>query len=127
MRLFKKDNISCSELSVLKVLCEGEKENKKMNITELASLLKMSKSAVSQLVSKLEKKGFVKRKLNLFDKKINYISISDEARIGYEHNQVKYSEVVKQVVGQMGEEDSKELSRLLEKLSGIINNLGEVG
>lgn len=124
--LFKKDNISCSELSILKALCESEKENKKMNVTELAVLLKMSKSAVSQLVSKLEKKGFVKRKINLFDKKINYISICDEARIGYEHNQEKYSEVVKQVAEEMGVEDSKELSRLLKKLSGIIYNLGEV-
>lgn len=124
--LFDKDNISCSELSVLKVLCESEKENKKMNVTELAALLKMSKSAVSQLIAKLEKKGFVKRKMNLFDKKINYISISDDARNSYEHNQKKYSEVVNQVVEQMGEEDSKELSRLLQKLSDIIYNLGEV-
>lgn len=124
--LFDKDNISCSELSVLKVLCESEKENKKMNVTELAALLKMSKSAVSQLIAKLEKKGFVKRKMNLFDKKINYISTSDDARNSYEHNQKKYSEVVNQVVEQMGEEDSKELSRLLQKLSDIIYNLGEV-
>ena len=64
--------------------------------------------------------------MNLFDKKINYISISDDARNSYEHNQKKYSEVVNQVVEQMGEEDSKELSRLLQKLSDIIYNLGEV-
>ena len=123
--LFEKENVSCSELNVLKALCEGEKENKKMNITELATLLKMSKSAVSQLISKLEKKGFVKRKINLFDKKINYISVTEEARISYENNHEKYNEVVKKVVEEMGEADSKELSRLLEKLSNIISELGE--
>ena len=124
--LFEKDNISCSELSVLKVLCESEKENKKMNITELSSSLKMSKSAVSQLISKLEKKGFIKRKINLFDKKVNYLSVTNEAREKCEISQRKYSEAVHQVVDKMGEKDSQELSRLLEKLSGIINNLGEV-
>lgn len=124
--LFEKENISCSELSVLKVLCEGEKEDKKMNVTELANELNMSKSAVSQLISKLEKKGFVKRKINLFDKKINYISVTEEARSAYENNHKKYNEVVKKVVDEMGETDSKELSRLLGKLSNIISELGEV-
>ena len=124
--LLNSANISCSELSVLKVLCESEKENKKMNVTELASCLNMTKSAASQLVSKLEKKGFVKRKMNLFDKKVNYISITDEAKKGYEDNKVKYNEVIDKVVEKMGKEDSKELSRLLEKLSDIIYNLEEV-
>ena len=62
----------------------------------------------------------------MFDKKINYISVTDEARMGYESNHKKYNEVVKKVVDQMGETDSKELSRLLEKLSNIISELGEV-
>ena len=124
--LLNKANISCSELNVLKVLCESEKEDKKMNVTELANCLNMTKSASSQLVSKLEKKGFVKRKINLFDKKVNYISITDEARKGYEDNKVKYNEVINKVIEKMGEEDSKQLSRLLEKLSNIIYNLEEV-
>ena len=124
--LLNKANISCSELNVLKVLCESEKEDRKMNVTELANSLNMSKSAASQLVSKLEKKGFVKRKINLFDKKVNYISITDEARKGYEDNTIKYNEVIDKVIEKMGEEDSKQLSRLLEKLSDIIYNLEEV-
>ena len=119
--LLKKNNISCSELSMLKVLCENEKE--KMNITDLSNSLKITKSAVSQLVSKLEKKGFVKRKINLFDKKVNYITITEEARKGYEENTIKYNAVIEKVANQMGEKDSVELARLLEKLSNIICKL----
>ena len=122
--VFKKDNVSCSELSILKVLSESEKQNIKMNVTELANELKMSKSAVSQLVSKLEKKGFVKRKINLIDKKINYLTITDIARENYQNNRGKYNEIVNKVVSEMGEVDSKELSRLLKKLSDIIYSLG---
>lgn len=124
--LLNKANISCSELNVLKVLCEGEKKDKKMNITELALSLDITKSAASQLVSKLEKKGFIKRKINLFDKKVNYIILTENAKKGYEENTIKYDEVVKKVVQEMGEKDSNELSRLLEKLSNIIYNLEEV-
>jgi len=119
--LLKKNDISCSELSLLKVLCESE--NEKMNITDLSNSLKITKSAVSQLVSKLEKKGFVRRKINLFDKKVNYITITEEARKGYEENTTKYNSVIEKVANEMGEKDSVELSRLLEKLSNIICEL----
>jgi len=94
-----------------------------MNITDLSNSLKITKSAVSQLVSKLEKKGFVRRKINLFDKKVNYITITEEARKGYEENTTKYNSVIEKVANEMGEKDSVELSRLLEKLSNIICEL----
>lgn len=124
--LSKTSDIGCSELSVLKTIHEGEKVQKKMNVTELAILLNITKSAASQLVSKLEKKGLVKRKINLFDKKVNYISLTEEAVKKYENKHNEYQEVVYKVVNEMGEKDSKELSRLLEKLSNIINGLGKV-
>ena len=124
--LLKKANISCSELNVLKLLCESEKEEKKMNVTELAVALKITKSATSQLVSKLERKGFVKRKINLFDKKMYYISVTEEAKKGYEENIVKYNKVIEKVADEMGDKDSEELSKLLGKLSNIIYNIGEV-
>jgi DNA-binding MarR family transcriptional regulator len=123
--LLKKANISCSELNVLRILFEYEKKNQKINITELALSMKITKSAASQLISKLEKKGFVKRKLNLFDKKVNYISVTDSARKGYEENCTKYHKMIEKVSNDMGEKDSKELSKLLQKLSDIINNIGE--
>ena len=121
--LFEKDHISCSELSVLKVLYEREKENIKMNVTDLSISLKTSKSAVSQLVSKLEKKGYIKRKINLIDKKINYLLLTESAQVIFKNNQMKYKEMANKVVSQMGESDSKELSRLIVKLSDIISNL----
>lgn len=124
--LFKSANIGCSELNVLKTIHEGELENKKMNVTELANTLKITKSATSQLVSKLEKKGFVKRKINLLDKKVNYISLTEEAAKKIEDKHNEYKEVVYKVIKEMGEKDSSELSRLLEKLSGIISDLGKV-
>lgn len=124
--VLKKNDVNCSELSLLKVLYDGETKDKKMNVTEIASSLKISKSATSQLVSKLDKKGFVKRKINLFDKKINYITLTSNAKKWYEESTEKYNSIVEKVAENMGEEDSKELSRLLEKLSCIIYNLEEV-
>lgn len=123
--LLKNADMSCSELSVLRAIYEEENEDKKMNITKLASSLEMTKSAASQLVSKLERKGFVKRKINLFDKKINYITLTNQARNKYESKIEEYKQVINKVSLEMGEEDSKELSRLLEKLSNIINSLGK--
>ena len=123
--LLDKTDISCSELSVLSIICENEKNRKKVNVTEIANELKISKSAVSQSISKLEKKGFVKRKINLFDKKINYISLTEDALKKYEDKRKEYNKAIFKVTSEMGEEDSKELTRLLEKLSNIICDLGK--
>lgn len=125
--LFKSSNIGCSEMNALVVICESEKENKKMNVTELATALKISKSAASQIVSKLEKKGYIKRKINLFDKKINYISLNENILQQYEDKHKEYNDIAHKVSEEMGEKDVKELTRLLEKLSNIINDLGKGG
>ena len=123
--LFKSSNIGCSEMNALVVICENKKVNQKMNVTELATKLKITKSAASQIVTKLEKKGYIKRKRNLFDKKINYISLNENVLQQYEDKHKEYSQMAHKVSEQMGEHDVKELTRLLEKLSNIINNLGK--
>lgn len=123
--LFRSSNIGCSEMNALSVICESEKKGEKMNVTELATSLKITKSAASQLVSKLEKKGYIKRKINLFDKKINYICLNKNILKQYESKRIEYRSVAHRVSEKMGEKDIKELSRLLEKLSDIINDLGK--
>ena len=123
--MFDDNEISCSEFSIINCLYEGEIENQKMNITELASSLKITKSAASQLVTRLEKKGYIKRKINLFDKKINYISLNENAMKQYEDKHNEYINAINKVREEMGEKDIKELTRLLEKLSNIINDLGK--
>lgn len=121
--LLKSSNVSCSELSVINSLIEAEMVDKKMNITELAHSLKITKSATSQLVSKLEKKGYIKRKINLFDKKVNYLIVTEEGKKECLNNKDTIDKIAKLVNIKMGDDDSSELSRLLEKLSTIIKEL----
>ena len=120
---FKDGDISCSELNVIKTI--KQEENKQLNITELATLLKMSKSAVSQTIAKLEKKNLVKKKICLFDKKLYYIVLTAKGEIVYKEQSEKYMEAILRVSKEMGNDDSKELSRLVEKLSAIIEKLGK--
>ena len=119
-------NISCSELNVLGAIYECEKRNEKINITEISNKLKITKSAVSQSIAKLEKKGLIKRKINLFDKKVNYLSVTKKGVKQYEQKQKEYKQMINNVIRKMGKEDSKELSRLLDKLGSIMNELGKV-
>lgn len=121
--LLGENKLSCSELNLLGIICESGKNDKKINVTELANLLKITKSATSQLVAKLEKKGLVKKKISIFDKKINYITLADGVMEEYEKSQKEYNEIVRKVHEKLGENDIKELSRLLDKLSGIIRDI----
>jgi DNA-binding MarR family transcriptional regulator len=124
-KLLKDSAISCSELSIIKSIHDNSLKERKVNVTEIASDLHMSKSAVSQLIAKLEKKGLVKRKLNLLDKKINYIVVSKKAITIYDKTKEDAKEIILSVVNKMGEKDSIELCKLLDKLSAVINDEGE--
>ena len=121
--LIEEKKISCSELNILKTI--KEVNDKQLNVTELSLILKMSKSAVSQAISKLEKKNLVKKKSDLFDKKVYHIVLTDKAEKLYLKHNKEYLETLKKVSMEMGEADINELSRLLEKLSNIINRLGK--
>lgn len=121
-KLLKDSAISCSELSIIKSIHDNSLKERKVNVTEIASDLHMSKSAVSQLIAKLEKKGLVKRKLNLLDKKINYIVVSKKAITIYDKTKEDAKEIILSVVNKMGEKDSIELCKLLDKLSVVIND-----
>ena len=49
----------------------------------------------------------------------------EDALKKYEDKRKEYNKAIFKVTSEMGEEDSKELTRLLEKLSNIICDLGK--
>ena len=122
-KIFSDTELSCSDLSIIRNIYDAESEKRKINVTELSQELKMSKSAVSQTAFKLERKGIIKRNINLFDKKICYFSLTDKAKRMYESKINEYSKMVNKVNEEMGEEDVRKLSSLLIKLSDIVERL----
>lgn len=72
--------------------------------SRLAKVLGITRSAVSQMVSKLEAKNVVKRVPDDKDRKIAYIELSDTARAQYEDMKGRVNAILSSVIGELGDE-----------------------
>mgnify|MGYP002750511416 CR=1 FL=1 len=85
MRLFsKKIPFNSSELQLLKQVVVASEQGQKLISSEIARRLGITRSAVSQMVNKLEEKNIVRRVADEKDRKIAYIELSSDAYKYYE-------------------------------------------
>lgn len=115
--------LSISELKLIETIETNSKNNNFVNISDLSNILKISKSAVSQCVSKLEKKGYIKRKISLKDKKIGYLYITENCKIKYKEKKELCENIVKKVVEKLGDDKILKLSGLIDDLSNVIESI----
>lgn len=89
--------------------CAGER----LISTQLAKRLGITRSAVSQIVNRLEKEGVVKRVPDAVDRKIAYIEMEDKAVAGYSEDLKKCFDFIGRVVKEFGEENFNTMYELL--------------
>ena len=85
------------------IASEGEKGNDIIS-SELARRLGITRSAVSQIVSKLEKQNVVVRASSEFDKKIAYVRFSEQSRAMFEEHCRQANRLMEVVVDELGTE-----------------------
>jgi DNA-binding MarR family transcriptional regulator len=85
-----------TELRLIAEVLAAKYVGKRLSSTQLAQLLGVTRSAISQIVNRLEKNGVVKRVADDVDRKIAYIELSENA-------QEKYEQAKNQACGELGE------------------------
>ncbi len=96
---------------VLEVILEREK-GRDIISSELARRLGITRSAVSQIVTKLEEKDIVKRVASPTDRKIAYVQLSDSALSVFNEQLNHLNQVMDNVLQEYGE---KRLQSLLQE------------
>ena len=74
----KKSCFNQTELRLLGEIASAKSKGERYISTQLATLLGLTRSAISQIVNNLEKKKVVKRVADEVDKKIAYIELTDD-------------------------------------------------
>lgn len=110
-----------SEMRLLGEVVLAKHEGKRIISTQLAKRLGVTRSAVSQMVNKLEARGVVSRVPDEIDRKIAYIELSEAAKDYYEEEKKIYCDFVGKVVDKFGEENLNELFRLYGEFISIVN------
>lgn len=101
-----------TEMRLIKTIILNDECGKKLISTQLADSLGITRSAVSQTVNKLEKKGVLKRIPSDYDRKIAYIELTDNARVEYEKQKKSVCADLEKVKALMGENNLKQLVEL---------------
>lgn len=93
-----------TEIQMMKEIVRVKEEGGRIISSRLAKELGITRSAVSQMVNKLEKQNIVMRVPDERDKKIAYIELSSDANVVYEDIKGRISAVMSEILAKLGEE-----------------------
>lgn len=112
-----------SEMRLLGEILLADYSGKRIISTQLATRLGITRSAVSQMVNKLESQGIVKRVPDDVDRKIAYSELSVKALAYYSEEKKSCCEFVGKIAENMGEEKLDQLMQLSDLFIETVENL----
>ena len=119
----KKTRFNNSELRLIAEILLAKEQGKRYISTQLADRLNVTRSAISQIVQRLEKEGVLKRTLKTPANKIAYVELSDSALVEYESAVSVAAEFAGSVVNAFGEEKMQQLLTLSDEFAKTVESL----
>jgi DNA-binding MarR family transcriptional regulator len=107
-----KGKMSISELHVLRETGSGPERT----MTQVARGLKISVSALTIAMNKLEKKGYVRRERGTEDHRIVKVSLTDKGREAFDYHDAFHKKMVADALSQLKADERKVLWKTLVKL-----------
>lgn len=107
---------SKTEFRILREIIEENEKGKGIISSELARRIGITRSAISQIVNKMEERGIVKRVPAPNDKKIAYVQLSESTVGIYEDQCRQAGDLLKKIVAVYGKEN-------MEKFISSCNDL----
>ena len=102
--------LSKTEFRLLREVIAEREKGRDIISSELAKRLGITRSAVSQIVSKLESRGIVVRAAAEHDRKIAYVRLSEKSIAIYEAQCSQANRLLAQVADKFGESRAKSLA-----------------
>ncbi len=92
-----------TEMLMMREIVVAQGEGRRLISSRLAEKLDITRSAVSQIVNKLEAKKIVRRVPDAKDRKIAYIELTDEAYGAYAEIKRRINAVLENLIARFGE------------------------
>lgn len=119
--------LSQTEFRLLREVILEQEKGSEIISSELARRLGITRSAVSQIVTKMEKNGIVERVDSPLDRKIAYVHLSDDTRAVYEEQCKLANAFFERVNEEYGEEKLRKFEKLynefLETFQKVYNEM----
>jgi DNA-binding MarR family transcriptional regulator len=96
-----------------------------LRVSDIACRLHVTASNVTQMVTDLEEKGLVERKMGSSDRRVVEVSLSPEGRRAVDGMRRPYFEKMEELVLLLGEERARTLIGLLAEVEGFLVRDGQ--
>lgn len=111
----KKTRFNDTELRLISEVLSAKQGGNRLISTQLATKLGVTRSAISQIVNRLEEAGALKRVPDAIDRKIAYIEVTEETMESYRADIKTCGDFIGRVVEKFGEEKFQQMKNLLEE------------
>lgn len=116
-------NLSQTEFRLLREIVVEREAGKQIISSELARRLNLTRSAISQIVTKLEERGIVKRTPSSTDRKIFYVVLTESSILELKRQCNEATAFFKKVVGEFGKEKADLLIGLCEEFASVFEKV----
>lgn len=117
----EKMHFNNSEMRLIEEVAVAKVAGERIISTQIAKALGVTRSAVSQMVNKLEERNVVKRVPDKIDRKIAFIELTDEANQVYEEEKDRLCGVIDKVIEEMGQEKFETFLALANEFVNLID------
>ena len=116
-------NLSQTEFRLIREIVMEREAGNQIISSEIARRLNVTRSAVSQLVTKLEKRGVVKRVASPTDRKIFYVVLSESSLAIFKQQCDEVNELIGRVIKEFGQDKTDQLIELAEEFATVFDRL----
>lgn len=114
-KINKKHPFNNTEMQLIGEIATANMEGKSVISTELSASLGVTRSAISQMINRLEAKNVVKRVSAKNDRKKIYIELTDRTKEQYAEEKKAVCNRFDKIIELMGEDEMNKLMELIEK------------
>ena len=118
-------NLTQTEFRLLREIVMEREAGKKIISSELARRLAITRSAVSQIVTKLEQRGVVERQPSPTDRKIFYVVLSESSMNVFKKQCDEANKLINRVIEQFGKDKTDRLIELYEEFASVFDKARE--
>ena len=116
-------NLSQTEFRLIREIVMEREAGKKIISSEIARRLNVTRSAVSQIVSKLEQRGVVERQASPTDRKIFYIVLSESSMNVFQKQCDEANKLINRVIEVFGKDKTDKLIELYEEFATVFDRV----
>ncbi|WP_317854508.1 MarR family winged helix-turn-helix transcriptional regulator [Chakrabartyella piscis] len=111
------------EFSVIKFIAHYHKRfDTAPTLVKISQVIGISGATATTLSDRLIKKGLVKKEGSLEDKRTKLLSLTEKGEEYLLSNKMRNKEMILKLMSSIGEEDTKELARILKKINQHLEN-----